>query len=57
MAQLVKNLPVVQETWVRSLVWEDPLQKGKATLGEFHGLDCPWGRKETRLSDFHFHRR
>ena len=30
-AQLVKNLPAVQETWVLSLVWEDPLEKGKAT--------------------------
>jgi len=30
-AQLVKNLPAMQETWVRSLVWENPLEKGKAT--------------------------
>ena len=30
-AQLVKNLPAMQETWVRSLHWEDPLEKGKAT--------------------------
>ena len=29
-AQLVKNLPAMQ-TWVRSLIWEDPLEKGKAT--------------------------
>ena len=29
-AQLVKNPPVVRETWVRALVWEDPLEKGKA---------------------------
>ena len=29
MAQLIKNLPLVQETWVRSLGWEDPLEKGK----------------------------
>ena len=29
MAQLVKNLPAVQETWVQSLGWEDPLEKGK----------------------------
>ena len=27
-AQLVKNLPAMQETWVRSLGWEDPLEKG-----------------------------
>ena len=30
-AQLVKNLPVMWETWVQSLGWEDPLKKGKAT--------------------------
>ena len=29
-AQLVKNLPAMQETWVQSLGWEDPLEKGKA---------------------------
>ena len=31
MAQLVKNLPAMQETWVRSLDWENPLEKGMAT--------------------------
>ena len=30
-AQMVKNLPTMQETWVRSLGWEDPLEKGMAT--------------------------
>ena len=30
-AQLVKNPPAIRETWVRSLGWEDPLEKGKAT--------------------------
>ena len=30
-AQLVKNPPAMQETWVRSLGWKDPLEKGKAT--------------------------
>ena len=30
-AQLVKNLPAMQETWVRSLGWEDPLEKGKTS--------------------------
>ena len=30
-AQLVKNLPTIQETWVQPLGWEDPLEKGKAT--------------------------
>ena len=31
LAQLVKNLPALRETWVRSLGCEDPLEKGKAT--------------------------
>ena len=31
MAQLVKNPPAMRDTWVRSLGWEDPLEKGKAT--------------------------
>ena len=31
MAQMVKNSPAVQETWVRSLGWEDPLEEGMAT--------------------------
>ena len=30
-AQLLKNLPAVWETWVRSLAWENPLEKGKST--------------------------
>ena len=30
-AELVKNPPAMQETWFRSLGWEDPLEKGKAT--------------------------
>ena len=43
MAQLVKNLPAMWETLNRSLDWEDPLEKGTATIlvfwpGEFHGL-------------------
>ena len=50
-AQLVKNMPGMWETWVRSLGWEDPLEKGKTTPtpifwpGEFHGLYSLWGRK------------
>ena len=31
MAQTLKNLPAMQEIWVRSLGWEDPLEKGMAT--------------------------
>ena len=36
MAQLVKNLPAMWETWVQSLGWEDPLEKGTATHSTFH---------------------
>ena len=50
MAQSVKNLPAMWETWVRSLGWEDPLENGKASNpvfwpGEFHELYCPWDCK------------
>ena len=37
-AQLVKNLPAMWETWVQSLGWEDPLEKGKATHSSIVGL-------------------
>ena len=37
-AQLVKNPPAVQETWIRSLGWEDPLEKGYATHSSILGL-------------------
>ena len=45
------NPPVMQETWVRFLGWEDPLEKGKVPTpvfwpGEFHGLYSPWGHKQ-----------
>ena len=56
MAQMVKHLPAMQETWVQSLGREDPLEKEMATTpvllpGKFHGprslVGCsPWGRKE-----------
>ena len=41
-AQLVKNPPVMQETWVRSLGWEDPLEKGKATHSSILAWRIPW---------------
>ena len=42
MAQTVKNLPTMQETWVRSLSWEDPLEKGIATTPVFWLGKSPW---------------
>ena len=41
-AQLVKNLPVMWETWVRSLGWEDPLEKRKATHSSILDSRIPW---------------
>ena len=54
MAQLVKNLLEIWETWAQSLGWEDPLEKGKATHsifwpGEFHELYGPWGYKKSNI--------
>ena len=41
-AELVKNLPAMQETWVQSLGWEDPLEKGKATHSSILVWRIPW---------------
>ena len=39
---MVNNLPAVRETWVRSLGWEDPLEKGKATHSSILAWRSPW---------------
>ena len=56
-AHLVKNLPAMQETWVRSLGQEDPLEKEMTThsSGESHGQRSlagysPWGRKSRNIT-------
>ena len=54
-AQLVKNLPAMWETWVQSLGWEDTLEKERLpTLvfwpREFHG-HSPWGHKESDMTE------
>ena len=41
-AQLVKNPPAVQETWVQSLYWEHPMEKGKATHSSIIAWRIPW---------------
>ena len=56
MAQLVKNLPTVQETWVRSWVGEilwrrERLPTAVFWPGEFHGLYSPWGCKESDMTE------
>ena len=56
-AQLVKNPPAMQETWVQSLGWEDPLKKGKATQSSILGwritrtVYSPWGCKESDTTE------
>ena len=64
MTQLVKNLPAMQETWVGSLGWEDPLQEGMATHSSVLAWRIPTDRgawkaivhgvtkSRTRLSDW-----
>ena len=42
-AQVVKNLPAMQETWVQSLGWEDPLEEGVAT----HSSILAWRTPQT----------
>ena len=42
MAQMVKNPPVMRETWVQSLGWEDPLEEGMATHSSILAWITPW---------------
>ena len=49
MAQLVKSLPVMRETWVRSLGWEGPLEKGKATHFSILAWRIPWPIQSQRV--------
>ena len=59
---MVKNLPIMQKTWVQSLGWKDPLEKGMATHSnilawripwteEPGGLHCPGGCKELDMTE------
>ena len=62
-AQPVKNLSAMWETWVPSLGWEDPLVKGKAAFSGMlawrkNSMDCivhGVAKSQTQLSNFHFH--
>ena len=61
-AQTLENLPAMQETQVRFLGWDNPLEKGKATHSSIlawriPGLYSPWGHKESDMTEqlsFHF---
>ena len=48
-AQLAKNPCAVQETWVRSLGWEDPLEEGMATHSSILAWRIPWTEEPGRL--------
>ena len=48
-AQMVKNPTAMSETWVRSLVWEDPLGKGMANHSVFLPRETPWTEEPDRL--------
>ena len=42
MAPVIENLPAMQETWIQSLGWEDPLDKGMATHSSILAWGLPW---------------
>ena len=48
-AEMVKNLPAMQEIWVQSLGWEDPLEKGMATHSSILAWRIPWTEEPGRL--------
>ena len=48
-AQMVKHLPTMQETWVRSLGWEDSLEKEMATHFSTPAWKIPWMEERGRL--------
>ena len=59
-AHLVKNLSAMRETWVQSLGWEDPLEKGKAVHSSILAWRIPWtvvhgiAKDQIQLRDFRF---
>ena len=42
MAQMINNLPAMQDTQVRSLIWKDPLEKGRVTHSSILAWRIPW---------------
>ena len=56
MAQVVKNLPEMQEAWVQSLGWEDPLEKGMATHSSILAWRVPWTEETGRLQSVELQR-
>ena len=56
MAHLVKNLPAMQETWVRPLGWEDPLEKEMATHSNILAWRIPWTEEPGGLQSMRLQR-
>ena len=56
MAQMVKHLPAMQETWVQSLGWEDPLEKEMATHSCIPAWKISWTEEPGVLWSMGFHR-
>ena len=52
-AQMVSSLPAMRETWVRSLGWEDPLEKEMATHSSILAWKIPWTEEPGRLHTVH----
>ena len=48
-AQMVKNLPAIQKTWVQSLGWEDPLEKRMATHSSILAWRIPWTEEPGKI--------
>ena len=48
-AETVKNLPAMRETWIQSLDWENPLEKGKAIYSSILACRIPWTEEPGRL--------
>ena len=49
-AQTVKNLPAMRETWVQSLIWEDPLEEGMVTHPSILAWRIPMDRGAWRAT-------
>ena len=56
MAQIVKNLPAMQETQVQSLGWEDPLEKGMAIHSSILAWRIPWTEEPGKLQSVELQR-
>ena len=54
--EMIKNLPEVQETWVQSLDWEDPLEKGMATHSSTLAWRIPWTEESGGLQSMGWQR-